>query len=101
MSDMSVILASREFLVGAWTGRFDAAPTRASSGMWSAAPLAMRALHAALGGREPSLPARPAGATARALHAQADPNSRQTSRPPVLLEPWAERVRAQPLRSTR
>ena len=59
LSDVSAVLASREFIVGAWAGRFDGAPAQGTSGMWAAAPLARAALDIALHGRAPSLPSRP------------------------------------------
>ncbi|HEX2677040.1 MAG TPA: transglycosylase domain-containing protein [Polyangiales bacterium] len=67
MSDMTTVLATREFLVGAWSGRLDGAPARGTSGMWSAAPLARLALDTALQGNTPSLPERPSGVRSEAL----------------------------------
>ncbi len=60
MSDLSAVLATREFLVGAWSGRFDGSATHGVNGMWGAGPLAQRALEIALRGRAPTLPQRPA-----------------------------------------
>jgi penicillin-binding protein 1C len=97
LSDLSAILATREYLVAAWAGRFDGEPTHGTSGMWAAAPLATRALVAALGGRTPSLPARPTElALARApqpLTLKDHATARERTPPPEL-EPWAERARA-------
>jgi membrane carboxypeptidase/penicillin-binding protein PbpC len=91
MSDVSAILACREYTVGAWSGRFDGAPTRGMSGMWGALPLAQRALNMALAGRAPSMPA--AGAPAAAISGEPDP--RTTSHPiDPELAAWAERARA-------
>ncbi len=61
LSDITTVLASREWIVGAWTGRFDGSPARGTSGMWAAAPLARLAMDIALDGREPTLPERPRG----------------------------------------
>jgi penicillin-binding protein 1C len=93
LSDVSAVLASREFIVGAWAGRFDGAPARGTSGMWAAAPLARRALDIALQGRAPSLPARPAEVATRAVVGSAAPGS-----PPAEIEPWAERARVLAMR---
>lgn len=60
MADLSAILVSSEFIVAAWSGRFDGQPTRGLSGMWGALPLARRVLHAALLGRRPLQVARAA-----------------------------------------
>jgi penicillin-binding protein 1C len=59
LSDVAAVLASSEWIVAAWAGRFDGAPAHGTSGMWGAAPLARRALEIALRGREPQLPPRP------------------------------------------
>ena len=61
MADLSAILVSREFIVAAWSGRFDGRPTQGLSGMWGALPLARRALSAALSGRSPRVAAASAG----------------------------------------
>ncbi|HKU37376.1 MAG TPA: hypothetical protein VJR89_04495, partial [Polyangiales bacterium] len=87
LTDLSAVLATREFLVGAWAGRFDAAATRGKSGMWAAAPLAARALEIALAGRAPSLPARPT-----TLPIELDPVVLPDAPPPALAA-WAERAR--------
>jgi penicillin-binding protein 1C len=84
MSDVSAILACREFTVAAWSGRFDGAPTRGMSGMWGAVPLAQRALSAALAGRAPSLARAGDSFTTDDVH---DPND-------PALAAWAERARA-------
>jgi penicillin-binding protein 1C len=100
MSDTSAVLASREFIVAAWTGRLDGAPTHGMSGMWGAAPLARRALELALHGRAPSLPASPAalagadmpaadgGGNRGALNTDTDTETSAD------LSAWAERARA-------
>jgi penicillin-binding protein 1C len=87
LSDLTAVLASREWIVAAWAGRFDGRPTR-SSGMWGAGPLAMRALELALAGRAPTLPARPAGLP---LHDETPALSRAEL--PEGLSAWAERGR--------
>jgi penicillin-binding protein 1C len=85
MSDVSAILACREYTVAAWSGRFDGAPTHGMSGMWGALPLAQRALRSALAGRAPSLPnAVDSFAAEDVVH---DPND-------PALAAWAERARA-------
>ena len=103
MCDASAILASREFLVGAWSGRFDGAPTRGMSGMWGAGPLARRGLELALQGRTPTLPSVasdvPAadGGGEQAAAARAVPTrSTRTMRaiPVTEIEAWAGRARA-------
>jgi penicillin-binding protein 1C len=91
LSDLSAILATREFIVAAWAGRFDGEPTHGASGMWAAAPLASRALVAALGGRQPTLPPRP---TELALGRDKTSLATRSELPPPELEPWAERARA-------
>jgi penicillin-binding protein 1C len=85
MSDLSAIVVSSEFIVAAWSGRFDGAPTQGLSGMWAALPLARRVLSAAMGGREPrlSVASTPPAATPARIDAL-----------PSALEPWAERARA-------
>jgi penicillin-binding protein 1C len=101
MCDASAILASREFLVGAWSGRFDGAPTRGMSGMWGAGPLARRALELALQGRAPTLPSSelpvPASVTRHAAEggdARAAA-TRDVPRPLTAeIEAWAGRARA-------
>jgi penicillin-binding protein 1C len=100
LSDLSAVLASRELIVAAWVGRFDGQPTRGSSGMWSAAPLAARAMSTALRGRAPSLPSRPAEArrSAPPLAAAVGGGLVQPDQLPRELEPWAERARALPAR---
>jgi penicillin-binding protein 1C len=87
MSDVSAVVASREFIVAAWAGRTDGAPSEGMSGMWGAAPLARRALDIALGGRAPSLPARSATMATRVLDGGVE---RAPSRE---VEPWAARAR--------
>jgi penicillin-binding protein 1C len=82
MADLSAILVSSEFIVAAWSGRFDGRPTHGLSGMWGALPLARRALSAALSGRSP----RVAAAASHHFDAAVKPESD--------LEPWAERARA-------
>jgi len=82
MADLSAILVSPEFIVAAWSGRFDGRPTHGLSGMWGALPLARRALSAALSGRSP----RVAAAVSHHFDAAVMPESD--------LEPWAERARA-------
>lgn len=115
LSDASAILATREFIVAAWAGRFDGKPTRGTSGMWAAAPLASRALVAALGGKSGSLPVRPADASPHTIAALGGKAASLPVRPadalpnrssaalsgekinpslPPELEPWAERARA-------
>jgi penicillin-binding protein 1C len=89
LSDVSAVLATREFIVAAWAGRFDGEATKATSGMWAAAPLATRALLAALGGKTPSLPQPP---TETLFTHTTNPSRRDQV--PVELEPWAERARA-------
>lgn len=92
MSDVSAILACREYIVAAWSGRFDGAPTRGMSGMWGALPLAQRALGVALAGRAPSLPDAEASFVAPDVaHDPHDP----------ALAAWAERARALGRRSFR
>jgi penicillin-binding protein 1C len=59
LADLSAVLATREWIVAAWAGRFDGKSTRGSSGMWGAGPLAASALEIALRGATPSLPRRP------------------------------------------
>ena len=59
LADLTAVLATREWIVAAWAGRFDGKPTRGSSGMWGAGPLAASALEIALRGTRPSLPRRP------------------------------------------
>jgi membrane carboxypeptidase/penicillin-binding protein PbpC len=90
MSDLSAIVVSSEFIVAAWSGRFDGAPTEGLSGMWAALPLARRVLSAAMGGREPrlSVASTPPPATP-ATPARIDAL-------PSALEAWAERARARP-----
>jgi penicillin-binding protein 1C len=97
LSDASAVLATREFIVAGWAGRFDGKPTQGTSGMWAAAPLATRALIAALGGKQPSLPARPSNMKQTiASGARSDTLffSQTSSALPPELEPWAERARA-------
>ncbi|HET6338537.1 MAG TPA: transglycosylase domain-containing protein [Polyangiales bacterium] len=91
LSDLSAILATREYIVAAWAGRFDGEPTHGASGMWAAAPLASRALVAALGGRQPTLPPRP---TELAVRGDTTTGATRAELPPAELEPWAERARA-------
>ncbi|MEY4578288.1 MAG: hypothetical protein RL701_2991 [Pseudomonadota bacterium] len=91
MSDASAILASREFIVAAWSGRFDGRPTRGMSGMWGAAPLARRVLESALHGKTPTLPPRPA-ALANAPAAVGGHGATLARTPE--LNAWAERARA-------
>jgi penicillin-binding protein 1C len=86
MSDVSAVLACREFIVAAWSGRFDGEPTHGMSGMWGALPLAQRALAIALRGKSPSLPPKPVHALASAADSGAE-NSTD-------LAAWAERARA-------
>jgi penicillin-binding protein 1C len=86
LSDLTAVLASREWIVAAWAGRFDGKPTR-SSGLWGAGPLAVRALQTALAGAAPTLPERPAGVVLPEASALGDaPLPRE-------LEAWAERGR--------
>lgn len=59
LSDTTTVLASREWIVGAWAGRFDGMPAKGISGMWAAAPLARLALDIALEGKPATLPERP------------------------------------------
>jgi penicillin-binding protein 1C len=59
LSDAIAVLATREVLVGAWSGRFDGRPTRGRFGMSSAAPLARAAILLAAHGRDLTLPAMP------------------------------------------
>jgi penicillin-binding protein 1C len=63
LSDLLAVLASEQFLVGAWAGRFDGRASQGMSGMWAAAPLARQALDLALRGRAPTLPEAPDGIT--------------------------------------
>ncbi|HMI91399.1 MAG TPA: hypothetical protein VK509_08550, partial [Polyangiales bacterium] len=65
LADLTAVLATREWIVAAWAGRFDGKPTRGSSGMWGAGPLAANALEIALRGTPPSLPPRPEGLVER------------------------------------
>jgi penicillin-binding protein 1C len=60
LSDTLAVLATREVLVGAWSGRFDGRPTRGRYGMTSAAPLARDAILLAADGRRLTLPPPPA-----------------------------------------
>lgn len=96
LSDVSAIIATREFIVAAWAGRFDGQPTHGASGMWAAAPLASRALVAALGGKQPTLPPRPNDPTlARGPASMRGGAARaRAEAPPPELEQWAERARA-------
>ncbi len=88
MSDVSAVVASREFIVAAWAGRLDGAPAEGLSGMWGAAPLARRALDIALGGNAPSLPSRSAALATRVLD-----DAQMERAPSRELEPWAARAR--------
>jgi penicillin-binding protein 1C len=92
LSDLSAILASREYTVAAWVGRFDGQPTHGASGMWAAAPLASRALIAALGGRLATLPPRPTELATASSDTRT--SATHSELPPPELEPWAERARA-------
>ena len=65
LSDLTAVLATREWIVAAWAGRFDGKPTRGSSGMWGAGPLATDVLEIALAGTQPSLPSRPSALVER------------------------------------
>lgn len=87
MADLSAILVSSEFIVAAWSGRFDGQPTRGLSGMWGALPLARRVLHAALMGRRPLSVARSAQPVAVGDEMTVAADSGE-------LAPWAERARA-------
>ena len=89
MADLSAILVSPEFIVAAWSGRFDGRPTQGLSGMWGAAPLARRALSAALAGDLPRV-GRYENVRSSALASGGDGGSRSDDD----LEPWAERARA-------
>jgi len=60
-SDTVAVFATREFIVAAWTGRFDGNPTRGVLGMSGAAPLARDALLIASRGKTLTLPQQPAG----------------------------------------
>jgi penicillin-binding protein 1C len=127
MSDVSTILVSREFSVGAWAGRFDGAPSHGTSGMWGAAPLARRALEIALSGRAPSLPARPSDVVSVEVCAESGllassacpraqtfalaatlprehctlPHAAVAAQPAPELAAWASRARALAMRSPR
>ncbi|MCC6876203.1 MAG: transglycosylase domain-containing protein [Sandaracinaceae bacterium] len=59
LSDALAVLATREILVGAWSGRLDGRPTRGRFGMTSAAPLARDAILLATSGFRPTLPEPP------------------------------------------
>ena len=96
LSDVACVLATREFLVGAWAGRFDGAAARGTSGMWGAAPLARRALELALSGRTPSLPPRPPGLAA----SEYQEGTAQRVPPPELAR-WAARARVEAARTVR
>jgi len=90
-ADLSAVLASSQYIVAAWAGRFDGAPTHGLSGLWGAGPLAARALALALDDQAPRLPPRPEGlvlpdAEPRAPHARTQPTAS--------LAAWAERSRA-------
>jgi membrane carboxypeptidase/penicillin-binding protein PbpC len=94
MADLSAILVSSEFIVAAWSGRFDGQPTHGLSGMWGALPLARRVLHAALMGRRPLQVAR-VDTHAEPLAADSGEHSDETPDVSMTeLEPWAERARA-------
>lgn len=58
-ADTVAVLATRELLVGAWTGRLDGRSTQGQAGMRAAAPLARAALLAASDGRALTLPPPP------------------------------------------
>lgn len=64
LSDAIAVLATREVLVGAWSGRFDGRPTRGRFGMTSAAPLARAAILLAAHGRDLTLPPMPSALVA-------------------------------------
>ncbi len=58
-ADTLTVIATREFIVGAWAGNPDGTGTQGSLAMWSAAPLARAALLAAADGRRLTLPPKP------------------------------------------
>lgn len=60
-ADTVAVLATNDWLVGAWAGRFDGKATQGQAGMAAAAPLARAALLLATDGRAQILPARPSG----------------------------------------
>ena len=60
-SDTVAVFATNEFVVAAWTGRFDGNPTRGVLGMSGAAPLARDALLIASRGKALTLPQQPPG----------------------------------------
>ncbi|MBN2339887.1 MAG: transglycosylase domain-containing protein [Deltaproteobacteria bacterium] len=60
-SDTVAVFATREFVVAAWTGRFDGKPTKGVLGMSGAAPLARDALLLASDGKMLTLPKMPPG----------------------------------------
>jgi penicillin-binding protein 1C len=91
MADLSAILVSSEFIVAAWSGRFDGQPTHGLSGMWGALPLARRVLHAALMGRRPMQVAR---VDTHAEPAAAESGEQGSDVSMNELAPWAERARA-------
>ncbi len=60
-SDTVAVFATREYIVAAWTGRFDGRATHGVYGMKAAAPLARAGLLLASRGRDLTLPRRPDG----------------------------------------
>lgn len=60
-SDTVAVFATREFIVAAWTGRFDGKPTKGVLGMSGAGPLARDALLLASKGKMLTLPKKPVG----------------------------------------
>lgn len=60
-ADTVMVMASEQWTVAAWTGRFDGGPTKGLSGMRGAGPLARSALLEVSAGRPWTLPAAPDG----------------------------------------
>jgi penicillin-binding protein 1C len=60
-SDTVAVFATQEYIVAAWTGRFDGRATHGVYGMKAAAPLARAGLLLASRGRDLTLPRRPDG----------------------------------------
>ena len=127
LADLTAVLATREWIVAAWAGRFDGKPTHGSSGMWGAGPLAADALEIALAGATPTLPPRPptlvereacalsgaaAGPSCPRAHGFALPDARGAEQAcplhtsagtvvPPELQAWAERGRVLGVRNHR